>query len=269
MSANPMFHPQLDDEQTSQQPASEGQPQTAQEKLLAGKYKNVDELERGYDSLFKEGQRLVNRIRELEEVRPTSRESDPWGDPNGVEVTERIDPAARSAARRENPADVLAMAGIPVEAAEELIRRTVQAEIRPLFQGAQARQSVAQIHPEFVQFEGELAQFVAANPSLSGRYNRIYATDPEVALDWVFGEFMRSRGPSPENGASGAQQAAARLDAQLPGRTQPQRTAPDEYSEKYDAARRLAEQTGNWEEVLRLKLGSTVGESHYRGLSGT
>src|SRR6185436_14556966 len=142
--------------------------------------KTQDELERGYDNLYKEGQKLVERIRAYEE-RDQYRAAPNWEG----EVADRVDPAAR-AAGRQDPVDALSMAGIPVNELKEFVRKEIIQEIQPVFQGAQARQTVSQDYPEFAQHEGELAQFVEANPQLKARYNRAYAADPEVALKWIF-----------------------------------------------------------------------------------
>lgn len=258
MTDNPAFsHPDLDGIEDATQGQEGGQP----DQLLAGKYKSVEELERGYQNLFAEGQKLVERLRSYEESSQAAR----WGAEG--EAADRVSPADMRAGRQD-PVDALSMAGIPVNELKELVRREIIQEISPVFQGAQARQNVAQRYPEFPQFEGELAQLLEANPQLKARYNTVYRADPEVALGWLYEEFQRAK-PHPGGSASGEAQAAARLDAALPGRTQPQRTKPGDFdTETYSKLREEAMQTGNWSKVLAFKLGSTIPEVHYRGIPG-
>lgn len=242
---------------------SDGQPDGG-ERLLAGKYKTQEELERGYQNLFEEGKKLVARIQALESSQA------PPGNGWGEEMTDRVDPADRIAARQQDPVDALSMAGVPVNELKSLIRREVMHEFQPIIQGANARQKMVQDYPEFAQFEGELAQFLEANPQLKSQYNRAYAADPEVALKWVYGEFSRSSGLT-RTSASGEAQAAARLDAGLPGRVTPQRMAPGEFDvDRYNKLKEEAIRTGDWDKVLAYKLrgGASLSDNHLMGLQG-
>lgn len=254
MTANPnLLHPDL--------PDGSGQP--ADDRLLAGKYKSTPELERGYDELFKEGQRLVQRVRELENQQVAS--SEDWS--GGDLGADRVMPSDRRDARRD-PVDALSMAGIPVNELKEFVRREVYQEVNPVFQGAAARQTVAQDYPEFAQFEGELAQFVEANPQLKARYQKTYAVDPEVALKWAFNEFTRARGGN-HTSASGEAQAAARLDASLPGRVAPRRAVPGEFDwDHYNRLKQEAMVTKDWSKVTAYKLQGSIPDSHLNGLQG-
>jgi hypothetical protein len=254
MTDNPAFyHPDLGGSESTDQNNAGGQP----EQLLAGKYKSVDELERGYQNLFSEGQKLVERIRALEE-QGQYRPAPNWEG----EAADRVDPATR-VAQRQDPVDALSLAGIPVHELDEFVRKRIAQEIQPVFQGAQARQTVAQDYPEFSKHEGELAQFVEANPQLKARYNRVYNADPEAALKWLFNEYMRGQS-APRESASGEAQAAARLDAALPGRVQPQRRSPGDFdTETYNKLREEALKTGDWSRALAFKLRSTIPDGHY------
>ncbi len=263
MPDNPYMHPDLAD-------LSETQGQPPEPKLWAGKYKNEDELERGYTNLFSEGQKLVGRINELEAQLNARQSVDPYGD----RVAERTSPADRSAGRQD-PYEVLETAGVPVKEFREAIlrevRQGVQQEIQPLFQGAQARQMVSQDYPEFSQFEGELAQFVESNPALKQRYTRAYQTDPEVALKWVYGEFQKTRSTpmNPNNSAAGDVQMAARLDATLPrAASQPRGQQTANPAEEYRQVYEQALKSGNWSDVLAWKLRGTIPDLHYQGLQG-
>lgn len=261
MTDNPLFsHPGIDGLDATEQGAEGGQPT---EQLLAGKYKSVDELERGYQNLFNEGQKLVERIKgyEQRESIPPARED--WL--GGEVVADRVDPADRRSARQD-PVDALSMAGIPVNELREFVRKELVHEISPIFQGAQARQTVSQDYPEFAKYEGELAQFVEANPQLKARYTRVYTADPEAALKWLFTEYTRGNA-APRASASGEAQAAARLDAALPGRTVPARTLPGDFNtEMYNNLKAEAARTGDWTRVLAYKLGGALPEGHLAGL---
>src|SRR5437773_11004121 len=93
-------HPGLSGAETTDPNAETGQP----DRLLAGKYKSVDELERGYQNLFSEGQGLVERIKGYE-AQPE------WS--GGGEEADRVNPADRRAARAD-PVCALSLAGIRV-----------------------------------------------------------------------------------------------------------------------------------------------------------
>ena len=252
MTDNPALHPQID--------SDFGQPEGG-ERLFAGKYKSVEELERGYQNLFEEGRKLVSRLQEAE--------SSPRAGPQGGDwISDREDPAARSAARTQDPVDALSLAGVPVNELKKLIQQEVMHEFQPIIQGANARQAIAQDYPEFVQFEGELAQFLEANPQLKSRYNRTYSVDPEVALKWAYSEFTRASGGN-RTSASGEAQAAARLDAGLPGRVNPGRTPPGDFDmTTYNQLKQEAARTGDWSRVIGYKLGPQLSDGHLNGLTG-
>lgn len=244
-------------------PEPEGQPQ-GQKVVLAGKYQGntleeaTKELERGYTNLFEEGKKLVARIQELESRALASGHS--WD--GGVD---RLDPAERIAAR-SNPLDALAEAGVPVVELKELIKEQVMQGFQPIIQGANARQTMVQDYPEFAQFEGELAQFIEANPQLKARYNRAYAADPEVALKWAFTEFSRANGVNRQS-ASGEAQASARLDASLPGRGVPVQRSTDGFdTATYNQLKQEAARTGDWSKVIAYKTAWQIPESHLNGL---
>ena len=263
MAVNPsIFHPQLDVVEQTPQAGQDGN-NSQTEPLLAGKYKSTEELERGYQNLFTEGQKIVEQKKALEQ-RVAQLES--WTAPAGGDVSSRQLPSDREAAR-VRPMDALAMAGIPVQELRDYVREELRAEIQPIFQGAQARQSVMQDYPEFSKFEPELAQFLEANPGLNSRYTKAYATDPDWALRGLYEEFRKTRGVGPD--ASGAAQFAARVDAQLPGRSAvPRGAVQDGFTEQYEKAVEKAQKTGNWSPVLALKLGNTVADNHYKGIPG-
>lgn len=269
---NPGFtHPGLEPEQPAN---GNGQPNTPEDKKLwAGKYVSEQELERGYVNLFSEGQRILERNKELEQrlAATAPREPANYDLSNDFGMSDRPNPADRSAARRD-PREVLSEVGIPMEELdEEIDRRTsraVQAALQPIFQGAQARSYVAQNYPDFERFEGEVAQFVEANPETKTRYQRLYQADPAGAMEWVYGQFSRSR-QTPAD-ATGGNQLGARMDALMPNMSGQGRQNPAEadFDEAYKQAFEHGQRTGDWNRLTQVKLGIRVPDSHYAGLGG-
>jgi hypothetical protein len=269
VTVNPFGHPDFD---PSGGPG--GQPTEAEQKLLAGKYKDPNELERGYLNLFSEGQRILEQKRALEAEIASMRSaaSSPsqssW-DLDAGGVAEGLNPAERSAARRD-PLDALSMAGIPVDSLQAFVRRGIQEELRPFLQGAQARQVVANEYPDFLKFEPEVAQFMEANPQIKDRYQRMYRADEQGAMEWAFNQFQRARavaGQADVEDAVGNQAMTQRLDAMIPGsgdRSASAQVMQGAPSAEMERAWKVAQETGDWRYYLGMRV--QIPDGHFKPL---
>jgi hypothetical protein len=115
--------------------------------------------------------------------------------------------------RHATPQDRLTDFGIPVDALGEIISNKVGEALQPLSQGLQARQAIVGAHPDYVQWEHEVANFINTDPDLSVRYPRIFAADPVSAMELAFLKFTESRRQSIP---SSPQASQGRADAGIP-----------------------------------------------------
>lgn len=224
-------------------------------KGIAGeKYGNdPDKVVEGYNNLYnlsldtyRENERLKAMLAEREE---TPGIPDP-----------RMDPSARVSAR-----ETLEQVGVPTDALEGVVRETVEKYLTPVLEGAKARQYVASTYPEFEKIENDLAQFIQSNSELKADYSRAYAANPKVAMEWAYQQYMKNK--SNPASASGADQAAARMDALLHpngggDRTVTTQTAQDaQMTEAWNYWMR----TGDVTPYMRLKAKMVIPEGHLDG----
>lgn len=242
MADNPLeyvLHPELAQGSQDDSPAS-GQP--AEQRKYAGKYETVDELERGYWNQAEETRRILEENRELRMRQDNLDEG----------FQRRDTPAERRAAREYMSR--LADAGVPIDDLQLAIQEGVRSVVQPLVQGASAREEMLREYPEFAQVEPKVAQFLETHPDLRARFQASYGADQRVAMEWAYAQYRRAEQPS---SASGREQSAARLDAQLPQRNA-DRTASTTTDagavdrEQYDAAMKYAQQTGDWAQVIKM-----------------
>jgi hypothetical protein len=95
--------------------------------------------------------------------------------------------------RATSPEDRLTEVGVPADAMTEIIRREIQQAFTPLTNGIQARGKMVSDHPDYVQFETEVSQFIANDPDLSARYPKMFEADPAGAMEYAFLKFGDSR----------------------------------------------------------------------------
>lgn len=163
--------------------AQSGQPGSAEQKLLAGKYKTIEELERGYMESAREAARIIAEKDTLAQK---------------AAVLEQALSAGRTGNDqrgngRSSAWDELTSIGLSQEQLRAAIGEVVQDALRPLAEGVNARQMIAGRHQDFGQFEGEIVQHLAANPDLKQRYDRLMGVDPGSAMELAYYSFKESR----------------------------------------------------------------------------
>ncbi len=194
----------------------------------AGKFKDEKELERAYSHQMTETNKIIaerDKLKNsLDQLMPLLESAAAGG--NG----DRISPASRVAARQgfTIPQDFDASDPNQLQA---LISNAVRNELAPITSGIAAQQTVARENPNYLSRQQEVAQFLAANPSLDARVQRgLQSGDPELAtlaLDHAVKSYELSLlhnpnptggSPPPSNAPDPVQAALnARLDAMLPG----------------------------------------------------
>ena len=253
--ANPeMFqHPAIGDQ--------DGQPDP-EKRLLAGKYETVEELEKGYLNMQTVENQNNQRLAALE-ARFAAADPD-----------DRIMPGDRRDARKR-PAEVLEEMGIPSDAIGEFVAEQLSMALNPLIQGNQAREQLKRDYQNFDSLEGEVANYIAANPEVQSRYQRMFRVDQGAAMEWAIQRYLKTRGPgaSPPESASGGEAAAARLDARLPGSGSPggrgQDLAQNQRLEELRKAYDYAQKTGDWSVYQNMRINEVISESHLAKSPGT
>jgi hypothetical protein len=248
MTANPnMFqHPGLDD-------PTDGQP--AEERLYAGKYKTIEELEKGYENLQSIEHQNNQRLAALESRFAAS-------DPD-----DRILPSDRREARKR-PEEVLEELGIPSDSLGEFVANQLAQALNPLIQGQQAREQLKKSYQNFDTLENEVAQFIASTPEVQTRYQRMFRVDQGGAMEWAIDRYLKTKGATqqPAETASGADAAAARLDARLPGSTSGGARGADlGESQRIEQLRRAYEygqKTGDWSVYQSMRINEVVPDAH-------
>lgn len=105
--------------------------------------------------------------------------------------------------RADNPADRLSEFGVPVDALDGYFEQKLNRALRPLMDGVQARGQIVSQHPDYVQFEADVASFIANDPDLSTRYPKMFEADPAGAMEYAFLKFGESRRRAvPANGGN-------------------------------------------------------------------
>ena len=237
--------------------------------LLAGRFKEVPELERGYTHQFTETQKIIKQrdelAQKLEAVLPML-EAATGGVGNG-----RVMPADRMNQRRSAIDTLAESTNVPREQIVEAIAEVTAYQLAPLTRGVTARQTVAREAPDFIRFEAEVAQFLQANPPINERFTRMMS-DPDLndaALKYAFLEWSASKAGAMagRTDASGTDAAAEKLDAAVPASGAAGRSAAEGagQAKAVDEARAKGERGDGWGEWLRLKLDGVIPESHYLG----
>lgn len=143
------------------------------------------------------------------------------------------------------PEDQLAELGIPVDALDAMVTRRAQEIVgrafEPIAKGMTARNTVMAQYPDYQKYEQDVAKFISDDQALQEKYERMFQTDPESAMDYAFlkfGEHQRRQNPNPA-----PQNGAKRTDAQIPSaRSTEGRTRPDDNRDELAAAyKRFAE----------------------------
>lgn len=167
---------------------------------LAG-YPSVEELARAYRASSDEGKRQRQRADELER-----------------QFQQAQMQSQRPQDQGDDPVRTLRDFGIPVEAldryVENRVRERVTEGFAPIVNGMTARPRVMSEFPEYGKYEADVASYVGGDPGLSQRYQQMFSTDPQGAMEWAFmrfGEHQRRNAPKGEN-----RQAEERAEARIP-----------------------------------------------------
>ena len=167
---------------TAQAPATGG-------RLLAGKYRNVEELERAQ---INAQQALRERETELRAARAVNQHLEEVFAPlRQPRETQREKPIPISFDSQNQPfVDPNAVLQMIEEKAREIAREQVQESLRPLSQLSQANARLRSEYPEVAQREAEFAQWLSANPDFQQRVTQ----DPDFYLEGAYLKFERDRG---------------------------------------------------------------------------
>lgn len=224
-----------------------------EKRLLAGKYPTVEELERAYNSQMTETNKIIAQRdgmkRQLDVLVPLVE--------SGTGMNARGDNSGAGSA--SNPLQAIAdAAGITIDQLVGAMGEIADAKMTPLVSGLTARQVVASEHADFAKFEGEVHQFLEANPDVKARVRA--AQDPVAAIEYAYLKWQNAAGKNTGEAervdVTGTDVVTAKLDAQIVtgggARTAPSRSGAVE------AALARARESGNkadWTAYLGLALG--------------
>lgn len=218
---------------------------TTPSRQWAGKYRDPEELEKGYQNL----QELANKNwQELQELK-------------SLVESGRMDPEERREARR-GPKEILEESGVPAEAVLELVRSGVEDVLRPVVAAQDARAEVAKNYPNFAENENDVAQWITSNSQLQTRYAKMFAADPAGAMEWAISAYSREKRNEP------APSTTYTSDAALPptGGSGPRGYDSSMASEELAKELERAKSSGDWNRYIAQRLAGTVPDKHYEGL---
>lgn len=151
--------------------------------------------------------------------------------------------------RAATPEDRLTEFGVPVDALNEFVGGAIRKAFEPLTNGMQARGKIVTEHPDYAQFENDVAQFIATDPDLSTRYPRMFEADPVGAMEYAFLKFGDSRRRTAQPAGDG--RIGNPADAQIPSsRAGEGRRAPDGSQELQEAYEQF-QKTGSSKDAQR------------------
>lgn len=183
---------------------------------LAG-YPSVEHLVAGYKNSSEEGKRQRERADKLEQL-----------------VTQQLMANAENQRRTvpdrsKKPEDQLTDYGVPVDALDAYLERKFDQKFAPITQGIQARGQIVAKHPDYIQFENDVAQFINTEPDMAQRYNAMFNVDPLGAMEYAFLKFGDSRRGALPSANGGGREGIS--DASIPSsRSGDGRRAPDQGS---------------------------------------
>lgn len=144
--------------------------------------------------------------------------------------------------RTSTPESRLTDFGVPVDSLEQYVNERINRAFAPLTNGMQARGKMVAEHPDYVQFETDVARFIESDPSLSSSYPRMFEADPAAAMEYAFLKFGESRRRDVPLGNT---QLGNPVDASIPSsRGGESRRAPDN-SQDLRAAFEQYQKTGS------------------------
>lgn len=127
--------------------------------------------------------------------------------------------------RSARPEDRLTEFGVPVDALREVVRAEFAEAFRPISNGLQARGQLVASHPDYVQFETDVAQFINTDPELSVVYPKLFEVAPVQAMELAFLKFGENRrkalGGQPQGDTPGRADAGIPTSRSGDGRREP------------------------------------------------
>jgi hypothetical protein len=234
-----------------------------QTQRLAGKYNTVEELARGYDHQMAETQRIIAQrdeaVRKAQLLESFVR---------GGGSNDRVMPNDRIASRQSPFDEITDALNVDRNTLRAALAEIVSEQLAPVTAVMAARQTVGADFPEFGQFEPEVAQFLNSHPEVNEEYRTMISDPRTAAAGMRYAYLMFERGARAQQGQTGQEQqqqadmsgqaqAAARLDAMLPGggvggRAQAMAAASEaQLKAEYENSRR----TGDWSGYLANALG--------------
>lgn len=236
MSDNPTQDPK-----TANPPKDEPPQKADNQPLLAGKYRSVEDLEKGYWELSKEGLRQRDARVRAEAERDA--------------VLNQVQQMSRPAQGGKDPlVEAFAEADIPIEALDARVEAKalgiLQNLMQPVMQQQQAEMKLAETHPDW---PGTNEIIKALSPDAAESYRKLLATSPEAAMTLGYTAWKAAKVGTP---AQTAVDAASRQVASSPpkrGGGSVQTTAEDQT--KYRELLAEAIQTGDWTKFTRYRFG--------------
>lgn len=242
------------------------------QQLLAGKYKTKEELVSGYLHQQTETQKIIQQRDEL--ARKAAVLEALVKQPQAGDG--RVMPADRIAARASNAVEALTEAinsggGVDPNLVRAALREEAGTAFAPIVGVMQAQAKVSAELPEYNREQAEVAQFLAANPDVDAEYREMISNPATAAAAlkyaWFNMALARERAGLAANAASqtprdlsGHDQAAARLDAAIPGSGVAGRDAALAQKAEGDLEAAIARGRANntqrgWADFLSLTLG--------------
>lgn len=170
--------------------------------------------------------------------------------------------------RSGRPQDRLADLGIPSDAIEELVQERIGAAFAPLAQAMQARNTVMAEYPDYAKHEANVAKFIASEPELQDRYNRMFQSDPVGALDYGILKYAENQRAQHKSAPQRGREPAEVAEAQIPSsRSGDARRAPAGGPDqaKLEALANRYRETGtrrDAEAYVRERLHSVIKDEH-------
>lgn len=243
------------------QPAPVLPPPSPKGRLLADKYINPEELERGYQNLLTE---LTARNAENTALKAVNQHIEaltggfraPREAPSPQFITGGVTEDGR-------PTFPLAEIYQRIEdRAREIANEQVQAHLTPLAAVGKASASMREGYPEFAQEEQRFARWLKANPDIAEKV----ADDPEFALEAAYLKYNRVVGQTTRAAAVETTQVATQAvnevrkhAASITGSSARRAPAVDTRTATFTALYKQAAETGDNRPIVRARLEEAIG----------
>lgn len=243
----------------------EGQEGTGQtgERLLAGRFKSVEELERGYKESGREAQRIVGESK-LKDARIAELEAQ-------MELAQM---QGQQRQDREPEPDFLPIEddGIRLSALDKRIQQSVERSVlqtlQPLQKSMEARARMEQSYEDYGKTEPEIRQWLSDNPEMRQIHDEIAQTSPRGALEFAYSKYRdaKIREAAEENKTLAEILDQGKTAAGV--RTQQIRRDEPEFSqERYNQLLARAQETGNWDDFLDYRLKGSLKDWQFQDWS--